>query len=370
MTSRIGPTQGGANAEGGRLRWKERTSEEMARDLREHGIPARLVRRLQARTTRLARRSLPAGLPEASAAQLEEIARRTEVPNLVRLDRVEAPEDGFAKYLFRGDGLEPFEAVRIPLLHRPERPRYVVCVSSQVGCGLGCAFCATARIGFRRNLRAWEMVDQVVKVREESPHPVTGVVFMGMGEPLLNYDAVMRAASILSEPCGGAIAAKAISISTVGIVPGIRRYTRERRPYRLVISLASADPRTRERLVPIAARYPLDELAAAAREHHDATGVRLTIAWTMISGVNTGIRDAREIARLFAGIPIQLDLIDVNDATGEFEPPPRDERERFRDALRAELGMPVVRRYSGGRSIDAACGMLTGSSILQRYRAR
>ena len=132
--------------------------------------------------------------------------------------------------------------MRIPLLHRPEDRKYVVCVSSQVGCALGCAFCATGRMGFRRNLATWEIVDQVVKIQADSPHPVRGVVFMGMGEPLLNYDAVIQAARILSEPCGMAIAGKAITISTVGIVPGIRRFTAERHPYRLVVSLTTADP--------------------------------------------------------------------------------------------------------------------------------
>src|SRR5262249_17152277 len=142
-------------------------------------------------------------------------------------------------------GPEPFEAVRIPLLHRPGDEKYVVCVSSQVGCALGCVFCATGRMGFKRNLATWEIVDQVLHVRADSPHPVRGVVFMGRGAPLLNYDRVMPAAEVLSEPCGPAINARAISVSTVGVVPMIRRFTAERRPYRLVVSLTSADPQRR-----------------------------------------------------------------------------------------------------------------------------
>jgi 23S rRNA (adenine2503-C2)-methyltransferase len=187
---------------------------------------------------------------------------------------------------------------------------------------------------------------------------------MGMGEPFLNYDRVIRAARILSEPCGMAIAAKAITISTIGIVPRIRRYTREGHPYRLVISLTSADPATRERLLPIERRFPIPELLDAAREHHEATGVRVTFAWTTIGGVNTRPEDARALARLCAGLPIRLDLIDVNDATGSFRPPSREELDRFRDVLRTELGMPVVRRYAGGRSIEAACGMLAARSAI------
>src|SRR5262249_20924500 len=146
------------------------------------------------------------------------------IPHLELLDRTISPTDGFAKYLFRGPtGPEPFEAVRIPLLHRPHDRKYIVCVSSQVGCALGCVFCATGRLGFERNLGAWEIVDQVMQIRADSEHPVRGVVFMGMGEPMLNYDRVMRAAEVMSDPCGLAIDARAITISTVGVVPMIRR---------------------------------------------------------------------------------------------------------------------------------------------------
>src|SRR6185369_8339399 len=156
---------------------------------------------------------------------LGQIRERVRIPKLTLVDKVVSPQDGFAKYLFRGDGPGDFEAVRIPLLHRPGDEKYVVCVSSQVGCGLGCVFCATGRMGFQRNLATWEIVDQVTQVQADSPHPVRGVVFMGMGEPMLNYDRVLRAAHIFSEPCGMAITAKAITISTAGVVPGIRRFT-------------------------------------------------------------------------------------------------------------------------------------------------
>ena len=166
----------------------------------------------------------------------------TTIPNLTLIEKQISPRDGFAKYLFSGDGPEPFEAVRIPLLHKPDDLKYVVCVSSQVGCAMGCEFCATGRMGFRRDLAAWEIVDQVIKIRDDSPHPVRGVVFMGMGEPMLNYDRVIQAARILTESCGMAIGGKAITISTAGVVPGIRRFTAEGHIYRLVVSLNSADP--------------------------------------------------------------------------------------------------------------------------------
>jgi 23S rRNA (adenine2503-C2)-methyltransferase len=177
---------------------------------------------------------------------------------------------------------------------------------------------------------------------------------------MLNYDGVIQAARILSESSGMAIGGKAITISTVGIVPAIRRFTEERHVYRLVVSLNSADPLQRRQLMPVEAVYPTRELIEAMRAYHEATGRRVILAWTMIAGVNTRDEDAQLLAELTRGLPIKLDLIDVNDPTGRFRPPSREELGAFRDALSAKLGVPVARRYSGGRDIYAACGMLAG----------
>ena len=215
----------------------------------------------------------------------------------------------------------------------------------------------------RRNLAAWEIVDQVAAIRADSPHAVRGVVFMGMGEPLLNYDAVITAARILSEPCGLAISGKAMTISTAGIVAGIRRFTAEGHPYRLVVSLTAADPAQRRAWMPVEAANPLPELMDALRAYHAATGQRVTLAWTMLAGLNTREEDARQLAALTRGLPVKLDLIDVNDPTGRFRTPGPTELSAFRDALRAHLDAPVARRYSGGQDIHAACGMLAGLSL-------
>ncbi len=345
----------------GPILFKDVTSAGLHARLAALGVSPRLARRLQAAVLRSG--AVPAAMPEVPRRLLDAVRTATETPRLTLVEKAVSAADGFTKYLFRGAGPDPFEAVRIPLLHRPGDEKYVVCVSSQVGCALGCAFCATGRMGFRRNLAAWEIVDQVVQVRDDSPHPVRGVVAMGMGEPFLNYDRVMRAAEILSEPCGLAIDAKAITVSTVGVVPMIRRFTAERRPYRLVVSLTSADPARRRALLPVEEVHPLPELMAAVREYHAATGKRVTLAWTLLAGVNTRPEDARLLAELTAGLPVLLDLIDVNDATGAFRPPGAEELDRFRDALRAELGMPVVRRYSGGQDVHGGCGMLAGREV-------
>jgi 23S rRNA (adenine2503-C2)-methyltransferase len=340
--------------------FKEHTADGLHERLSGLGVDLRLARRLQGVVLQRGQEAVPAELPEVSPRLLERVRRATRVPRLEMLEKRVSPVDGFTKYLFRGEGPEPFETVRIPLVHRPGDEKYVVCVSSQVGCAMGCAFCATGRLGFRRNLAAWEIVDQVVRVRADSPYPVRGVVFMGMGEPLLNYERVMRAAEVLSEPVGLGIAAPAITISTVGIVPMIRRFTAERQPYRLVVSLTSADPERRRELLPVEEIHPLPELLAAVREYHEATGRRIVLAWTLLAGINTRAEDARKLAELTAGLPVLIDLIDVNDATGRFVPPSDAERNTFHDALTAELGMPVVRRYSGGQDIHGGCGMLAG----------
>jgi 23S rRNA (adenine2503-C2)-methyltransferase len=338
--------------------FKEHTAEGLHEALAPLGVGARLARRLQSAVFRTG--CVPEALPEVSPRLLARVREATRVPRLELLDKVTSPADGFTKYLFRGDGPEPFESVRIPLLHRPGDEKYVVCVSSQVGCAMGCAFCATGRMGFRRNLAAWEIVEQVLRVRDDSVHPVRGVVFMGMGEPFLNYDRVMRGAEVMSDPSALAVDARAISVSTVGIVPMIRRFTAERRPYRLVVSLTAAEPEQRRRLLPVEDTHPLGEVMAAVREHHEATGTRVTLAWVLMRGINDRPEDARRIAELTAGLPIRLDLIDVNDATGEFLPTTPEAFRAFRDALSAELAMPVVRRYSGGKDVHGACGMLAG----------
>jgi 23S rRNA (adenine2503-C2)-methyltransferase len=344
------------------IRFKDHTAVTLHRALAPLGVDARLARRLQAAVMQKVGR-VPEHMPEVPKLLLQRVREATTIPRLTLVEKAVSPSDGFAKYLFRGDGDGVFEAVRIPLLHRPGDEKYIVCVSSQVGCAMGCVFCATGRMGFVRNLAAWEIVDQVMHVRDDSPHPVRGVVFMGMGEPLLNYDRVLRAAEVMADPCGLAVEGKAITISTVGIVPAIRRFTAEKRPYRLIVSLTAADPEKRRRLFPVENTHSLDDLMAAVREYQEATGNRMNLAWTMLRGVNTSAEDARQLAERTAGMRVRLDLIDVNDATGAFEPPTEEELRQFRDALTAELGMPIARRYSGGADVHGACGMLAGRVI-------
>jgi 23S rRNA (adenine2503-C2)-methyltransferase len=263
-------------------------------------------------------------------------------------------KDGFRKYLFRAQDGATFESVRIPLFDT----HHTLCLSSQAGCALACAFCATGRLGLTRNLAAWEIVQQFLQVRADSARPVTGAVFMGQGEPFHNYEAVLQAAHLLSEPAGSRRLQRRISISTAGFLPMIRRYTAEGHKFRLCVSLNAAIPEKRAALMPIERGHPLVELVDAVREHAARRG-RVTLEYVMMGGLNTGEEDAAALGALLAGIPVRLNPIDVNDATGRFRPPTVEEWTRFRDALsRALPGQPVVRRYSGGKDEHAACGML------------
>ena len=294
------------------------------------------------------------GLSREAARSLVAAARTS---RLEVLDRRRSAVDPFVKYLFRSGG-ESFETVRIPL----EKPRWSVCVSSQAGCALACSFCETGRIGLTRNLEAWEMVEQVLTVRREGPErPVTSVVFQGQGEPFQNYDQVIRAARILQHPCGGRIRGQNITISTVGILPMIERYTAEGHVYRLILSLTSAFDDKRRHLMPVGRRYAVGDLVSAMRRHAAARGDRVNLAWVLMSGVNTGEDEAEELARLFSGVPLRLSVIDVNDPTGAFARASDPERGAFFTAL-ARRGIGFIRRYSGGSDIHAACGMLASSA--------
>jgi 23S rRNA (adenine2503-C2)-methyltransferase len=294
------------------------------------------------------------GVRGLSRSAANQIRARGRLDRLSMVDRRRSLVDPFVKYLFASTDGRTFETVRIPL----ERPRFSICVSSQAGCALGCVFCETGRLGLIRNLEAWEIVDQVLAVRRDSPErPVTGVVFQGQGEPLQNYENVIRAAEVLRHPCGARIRGDRITISTVGLLPQIERYTEEGHPFRLILSLTSAIPEKRASLVPIGHSYHVADLAAAMRRHAARRGSVVNLAWVLMAGVNTGADEARELGRLFRGAPVRLSLIDVNDSRGEFRRASDEERGRFFAAL-AENGIGFVRRYSGGPDIHAACGML------------
>lgn len=331
--------------------------DELTNLVRELGGSERQARRLFAALYRPGRELASGLLGKLDEVSPRLVARLEQTPwgTLRILDRRQA-SDGFVKYLFESPLGGRVEAVRIPLFDE----KHVVCISAQVGCALGCTFCATGRIGFSRNLETWEMVEQLRLIRDEAHLPVRHVVFMGMGEPFLNYDRVLRAARLFTRSGGLQVSGRNVTISTAGIAPAIRRFTKQRHPFRLTFFLTSAIPEKRLQLMPVERLHPLPELIDAIREFTRVRQERAVIAYVTLRGINTGPEDVEALRAAFEGIPIKLDLIDVSDATGRYLPPDKDELRRFRDLLQV-LKVPIGRRYSGGGEIGASCGNLAAT---------
>ena len=288
------------------------------------------------------------------------IERSPELPRLRLEKRLVSETSNFQKLVFRTADELAVECVLIPL-HRPETVS--ICLSCQIGCAMRCSYCSTGRMTAQRDLQTWEILDQFIQAREIARRGgarVTGAVFMGMGEPFLNYDRVMAAAELLSYPIEAAIGAKAITISTVGLVPQIERFTSEGRHYRLSISLGAATDEKRALLMPLASRTPIAEIMNAARRHAQSRRTRVMLSYVCIRGVNVSEDDARALGNLIGDTPVRLDLIDVEDMAGRYLAPSPAELNGFRDALRRHVRQPVVRRYSGGADIAASCGALGG----------
>jgi 23S rRNA (adenine2503-C2)-methyltransferase len=322
---------------------------------------ARRIISLVHRTGRLPERA-PATIRRRA---LDAVRTLGEVPAIEQVERRPSAEDPFVKYAFRLPDGAVIETVRIPL----ERPgRFSVCVSSQVGCALACAFCATGRMGLVRNLEAWEIVEQVRAVRADLPvgGRVHGVLFQGMGEPLSNVERVIQTIRVLGEPSAQAIDMRNITVCTAGLPSGIRLLAREVPAVRLGVSLGSVIPGRRRALMPIDGAHPLDEVLEAAGEHARATGHSPMLAYTLLAGQNDGDEDAAALASLCArfhersGVRPRLSLIPYNavEASGF-------ERSSRLDAFRAALldrGAGAIVRYSGGGDVGAACGQLTASA--------
>lgn len=293
--------------------------------------------------------------PQVRAGVRDWVLAHGTLPKLTTVERRKA-DDGFVKYLFESPLGGRFEAVRIPIFDT----KYIVCISSQVGCALACDFCMTGKLGFQRNLETWEIVEQVLQIRQEADRPVRGVVFMGMGEPLLNYANTTRAARIMCHPAGLAISGKSMTFSTAGWVPGIRKYRADQLPYRLAFSVTSAIPEKRAQVLPVEKTWPLSSLLEEIKAYAEETGTRAMVAYVMISGFNVGREDAEALRDAFANVPVMIDLIDVTDPTGKYLPPTPEELATFRDLLQM-VKAPIARRYSGGKEIGAACGTLEAS---------
>jgi 23S rRNA (adenine2503-C2)-methyltransferase len=273
------------------------------------------------------------------------------VSQLKTLESLSDP-DGSTKFLFElGDG-ERIESVLLL-----DGSRRTLCVSTQVGCDMGCAFCATGRIKLRRSLKASEIVDEVNQV-EAAVGKINNVVYMGMGEPLENYDAVLKSVRILNHSAGKNIGIRHITISTCGITPAIRKLAGEEVRPRLAISLNAPSDALRSRIMPINRNCPLAELLAAVRVYQDKTGQRVTFEYVMIDKLNDSTGHAKLLIKLLRGIPCNVNLIEYNPFPGcQLAGSRRDRIAQFATALK-DAGVETVTRFKLGRHIKAACGQL------------
>ncbi len=284
-----------------------------------------------------------------------------EISRLRVVRRAEA-RDGTVKFLF---GLSDGERVESVLI--PEAKRMTLCISTQVGCGFGCAFCATARLGLKRNLRASEIVDQVLEARALSAgRRITHIVLMGMGEPLANYGETLTALRAMTDSSWGlGFSARRITLSSVGLIPQIKRLMDETH-VNLAISLHAATDPVRSRLMPVNRKYSLRELIDCCRSLPLPRRKRITFEYVLLRGVNDSVEDARELAELLRGIRCKINVIPFNAHPGSgFERPSEAEIERFQQVLQDRAVQVNVRRPRGD-DIQAACGQLQGEGLHAR----
>jgi len=270
--------------------------------------------------------------------------------------------DKTRKSLWRRKEGGTIESVLIP---EPSRTTY--CISTQAGCPVKCTFCATGVGGFLGQLRASEIVDQVVSMRQRTGTPPTNIVYMGMGEPLLNFEAVLRSLEVLTDPNQVGFGARRITVSTVGIPERMRRLGDLFPQVKLALSFHAARDELRDQIIPLNRKYPLKEVLAAARDHARATGKRVTFEYIVLPGVNDTQRDSREIGRRLRDIPSRINLIGFNPFRGApYEKPSVQRLLVFRNWLERDYGGTVTIRRSRGEDIDGACGQLS----LRRLEAR
>lgn len=266
--------------------------------------------------------------------------------------------DGTIKYLLEyPDG----NVVETVLMSFEKRPNLTACVSTQVGCAVGCTFCATGKRGFFRNLSAREIVDQLLTIQRDTKLTVTNLVYMGQGEPLLNYDETIKSINIINTELE--IGMRRITVSTSGIVPKIYQLTEMNRQLVLALSLHAPEHELRKQLMPIEEKYPVDEVIKAMKHYAEKTGRRVTIEYTLIDGVNDSVENAEAVNRLLKGLKYNINLIPYNPVCNDkFKKPSVERVNRFKSVLE-EVERKVTVRLERGSDIAAACGQLSGEFL-------
>jgi 23S rRNA (adenine2503-C2)-methyltransferase len=298
-----------------------------------------------------------------SFAEMTTLARdfRTRMEDLTRIaepaiDRIQTSQDGTKKVLFRIEGDLFIESVLIP-----GRNHWTACISTQAGCAMGCVFCATGQMGFGRHLTSGEIVEQVLyyaRQLKQRGERVTNVVIMGMGEPFHNYDNTMAAIDLLNDPQWFKLGERRFTISTVGLIPAIRRFAAEKRQVNLAISLHAPNDERRTALLPINKKYPISDLIAACKEYTEQTGRRLTFEWALIQDVNETLDDARELGHLLKGMLCHVNVIPLNPTRKYAGKATTRERAEIFKAELERFGIPCTIRIRRGIDIQAGCGQL------------
>lgn len=284
---------------------------------------------------------------------LKETLAETHTPSPAKILQESGAPGGTRKWLV---GLDDGEAIETVLI--PARDRNTVCVSTQVGCRMGCVFCASAKCGFARGLSAGEIVAQVQFVAAALGKRPDNVVYMGMGEPFDNYDEVLKSVRILHHPDGLNVGARRITLSTSGVIPGIRRLAGEGLQVELSVSLHAPNPGLRRTLMPIENKYPMDELLRECAAYTAATKRHITFEYTLVKGVNDALADAEELASRLRRFPCRVNLIPLSPVEEfEGEAPPLAAMEAFLRVLE-KRGLEGTLRESKGQNVDAACGQL------------
>ena len=303
-------------------------------------------------------------MSDLPAALRDELTAHAEPGCLTVAHRSSRAPDGTQKFLFElADGL------RIESVHLPESPGQTVCISSQVGCALGCTFCATGKMGFYRNLSAGEIVLQVMEIERLSGVTLTNVVFMGMGEPLHNYDNVVKAVRLLAGRDGLAFTPSRITVSTVGIIPAVERWCNDDPPAKLAVSLHATTDERRQRIVPAARAFPLDALMKSLRRLAHAARFPVTFEYIMIADLNDRRKDAANLRVLLRNIPAKVNLIRLHPTGSGLVPSDDEAIHRFMGWL-VEEGITCTLRESRGVEDSAACGMLFSQEPFRPTKAR
>jgi 23S rRNA (adenine2503-C2)-methyltransferase len=339
------------------------TREELESFAREHGQPEfrgrQLYRWLYARRERsFAQMS---DLPKAFRDELPALA---EAGSLAVVRRTSSARDGTQKFLF-----ELVDGLRIESVYLPESPGQTVCISTQVGCAVGCTYCATGRMGFYRNLSAGEIVLQVMEIERLTRVSLTNVVYMGMGEPLHNYENVVKSVRLLADKSGLGFAKSRITVSTVGIVPGIERWCRDNPPAKLAVSLHATTDERRQRMVPVARAFPLADLMKSLRRLAHVTRFPVTFEYIMIAGLNDRREDAANLRLLLRNIPAKINLIRLHPTESGLRPTDDEAIHRFMGWLTEER-IACTLRESRGVENNAACGMLFSEERFEPKKAR